>query len=93
MTTDHEHLEGTALGHLQRGMETTVRVPIWTVQDDREGKIDEAALLQHLQDLALVSPDVREVYVEPDGDGAWNLVDVDTEDTVAWFTLPMGAGF
>ena len=81
MTTDREDMHATALGHLQRGMETYVDVPVFT-SGDREGQVDE-----RLQDRALVSPDVRAIMVEPDDAGAWNVLDVDTEDTVAWFAL------
>ena len=89
MNAERETLEGVAAGTLAPSARPYVTVPL------TDGAITERDTLEALQDAGLVSADVRDVYLEvANEDGALivTVLDVDSDATVAWLTIPMGAG-
>ena len=87
-------VEGIAAGTISPNAARYVQVPI-SASGKAEGEPDEAALLRVLQGAGLVSLDVRACYVElqhADHEAVLHVMDVDSEDTVAWVRIPMGAG-
>ena len=94
MTSNVQHLEGVASSTLAPAARCYLAVPVFT-DGEHEGEPDEVGLLAALQAAHLVSRDVRAVYLETRAEAGalvLTVLDVDTEGTIAWVTLPMGAG-
>ena len=90
-----EPMEGLATGMSPTAAQ---RYITFTVHLDgpHEGEPDEGALLEALHAAGLVSRDVRAVYTEaqavPAAGAVLHVMDVDTGATVAFVSIPMGAG-
>ena len=92
---DMTELEGLAAGTMNPN---AARYITFAVHADgpHEGEPDEGALLAVLHAAGLVSRDVRAVYTEAQagtaGGAVLHVMDVDTEDTIAFVRIGMGAG-
>ena len=87
-----ERIDAAAEGTLMPGVERRITLCIHE-DGPLEGQTDEGALLAALQDAGLVSDDVRGIYSEASTDGVLGetvltVMDVDTDDTVAWVRVP-----
>ena len=89
MNAERETVEGVAAGTIAPTAQRYVRLTL------TDGAVTEGDVLEALQRVGLVSADVRAVYLETladDGALIVTALDVDSGDTIAWVTLPMGAG-
>ena len=92
---DMTDLEGLAAGTMNPNAARYITFAVH-LDGPHEGEPDEGALLEALHAAGLVSRDVRAVYTEaqavPAAGAVLHVMDVDTGATVAFVSIPMGAG-